>query len=104
MQNLWMAEDLILAGSISINFGDRRAGLVISKLLVLGVGSHQSALAKFLLDIPNLAYSMNSGVLEMHQNTFLTTPDAKKYFLKDLDYGDQKMHQNTLLTTPDIKK
>ena len=40
----------------------------------------------------------------MHQNTFLTTPDAKKLFFKDLDSGDQEMHQNTFLTTPDVKK
>ncbi len=40
----------------------------------------------------------------MHQNTFLTTPDAKKQFFRDLGYGDQEMHQNTFLTTPEVKK
>ncbi len=40
----------------------------------------------------------------MHQNTFLTTPDAKKIFLKDIYSGDQEMHQNTFLTTPEVEK
>jgi hypothetical protein len=31
----------------------------------------------------------------MHQNPFLTTPDIKKYFFKELDSGGQEMHQNT---------
>jgi len=42
----------------------------------------------------------------MHQNTFLKTPDIKKYFL-ELDlvvWKYAQMHQNTFLTTPDIKK
>jgi hypothetical protein len=65
----------------------------------------------------------------MHHNTFLTTPDVKKYFFKDLilvvrkcmkirfkplqtlkktfkglDSGGLEMHQNTFLTNPDVKK
>ena len=33
---------------------------------------------------------LDSGGLEMHQNTFLTTPDVKKYFFKDLILVVQK--------------
>jgi hypothetical protein len=40
---------------------------------------------------------------KMHQNTFLTTPDVKKYFFFRV-YKHAQMHQNTFLTTPDIKK
>ncbi len=65
----------------------------------------------------------------MHQNTFLPTPDVKKYFFKDLiplpgnaskhvfnhsdvekylfyglDSGGLEMHQNTFQTTPDVEK
>jgi len=76
---------------------------------------------------------MDSGGLEMPQNTFYTTPDVKKYLFKDivlvvwkyaqmqyntflttpdikkklfygLDFGGLEMHKNTFLTTPDVKK
>jgi hypothetical protein len=43
----------------------------------------------------------------MHQNTFLTTPDVKKLFFKDLIlvvWKYAQMHKNTFLTTPDEKK
>jgi hypothetical protein len=43
----------------------------------------------------------------MHQNTFLTTPDIKKYLYKNLILGVWKYaqwHQNTFLTAPDVKK
>jgi hypothetical protein len=46
--------------------------------------------------------------VQMHQNTFLTTPDSKKYlskkkkFLVIWDYA--QMHQNTFLITSDSKK
>jgi hypothetical protein len=33
---------------------------------------------------------LDSGGLEMHQNTFFTTPDVKKYFFKDLILVVQK--------------
>ncbi len=42
--------------------------------------------------------------LEMHQNTFLTTPDVEKYLFKGLDSGGLEMHQNRFLTAPEIKK
>ncbi len=38
----------------------------------------------------------------MHQNTFVTNPDVKKYFLRTW-FGGLEMHQNTFLTTPDVK-
>jgi hypothetical protein len=43
----------------------------------------------------------------MHQNTFLPTPDIKKYLLKNLILAVWKyaqMHQNTFLTTPEVNK
>jgi hypothetical protein len=40
----------------------------------------------------------------MHQNTFVTTPDVKKYLFKDMVWKYAKMHQNTSLTTPDGQK
>ena len=43
----------------------------------------------------------------MHQNTFLTTPDVKNNFSKDLIlviWKYAQMHQNKFLTTTDIKK
>jgi hypothetical protein len=43
----------------------------------------------------------------MHQNTFLTTPDIKKYFLKNLIlvvWNYAQRHHNTFLTTPDVEK
>jgi hypothetical protein len=42
----------------------------------------------------------------MHQNTFLTTPDTKNIFFKDMFlvvWKHAKMHQNTFSTTPDVK-
>jgi hypothetical protein len=39
----------------------------------------------------------------MHQNTFLTTPEVKKYDFLKIDSGGQEMHQNTCLTPPEIK-
>jgi hypothetical protein len=41
---------------------------------------------------------------KMHQNTFLTTPDDKKYFFFRVVWKHAQMHQNTFLTTPDAKK
>ena len=45
---------------------------------------------------------------QMHQNTFLTTSDSKKYlFWKKVSGGlevKMQMHQHTFLTTPDGKK
>jgi hypothetical protein len=41
---------------------------------------------------------------QMHQNTFLTTPDFEKCPFKGLDSGGLEMHQNTFLTTPDVEK
>ncbi len=44
---------------------------------------------------------------KMHQNTFLTTPDAKNIFFKAMFlvvWKHAQIHQNTFLTTPDIKK
>ena len=41
---------------------------------------------------------------QMHQNTFLTTPEVKKIIFKGLDSGGQEMHKNTFLTTPEMKK
>ncbi len=44
---------------------------------------------------------------QMHQNTFLSTPDAKKHFFKAMFLvvlKHAKMHQNTFLTTPDVEK
>ena len=44
---------------------------------------------------------------QMHQNTFLTTSDVKKYLFKNLILVVLKyahMHQNTFLTTSDVKK
>jgi folate-dependent tRNA-U54 methylase TrmFO/GidA len=44
---------------------------------------------------------------QMHQNTFLTAPDVKKYLFKDMIlvvWKYAQMHQNTFLTTPDVKK
>jgi hypothetical protein len=40
----------------------------------------------------------------MHQDTFLTTSDDEKYLLKGLDSGGLEMHQNTFITTPYVKK
>ena len=46
--------------------------------------------------------------VEMHQKTFLTTPDGKKYlfcekkFLVVWKYA--QMHQNTFFSTPDVQK
>ncbi len=40
----------------------------------------------------------------MHQNTFLTTPDIKKYLFYELDSGGLEMHQNMCLATPEVKK
>jgi hypothetical protein len=43
----------------------------------------------------------------MHQNTFLTTPDIKKYLLKNLIlvvWKYAQMHQNTFVTTPEVQK
>jgi hypothetical protein len=40
----------------------------------------------------------------MHQNTFLTTPEAKKIIFEGLDSGVLEMHKNTFLTTSDVKK
>jgi hypothetical protein len=44
----------------------------------------------------------------MHQNTFLNTPDIKKYlFLKNfilVVWKYAEMHENTFLTTPEDKK
>jgi hypothetical protein len=40
----------------------------------------------------------------MHQNTFLTTPEANKIIFKGLYSGGQEMHQNTFLTTPEVNK
>ena len=41
---------------------------------------------------------------QMHQNTFLTTSDVEKYLCEGLDSGGLEMHQNMFLTAPDIKK
>ena len=41
---------------------------------------------------------------QMHQNTFLTTPDVEKYLFKGLDSGGREMHQNRFFTAPEIKK
>ena len=41
---------------------------------------------------------------QMHQNTFLTTPEVKKIIYKGLDSGSLEIHQNTFFTTPDVKK
>ena len=44
---------------------------------------------------------------QMHQNTFFTTPDIKKYLFKDMFlvvWKYAQMHYNTFLTTPDVKK
>ncbi len=44
---------------------------------------------------------------QMHQNTFLTTPDVKKLFFKDLIMvvlKYEQKHKNTLWITPDVKK
>jgi hypothetical protein len=44
---------------------------------------------------------------KMPQNTFLTTPDTKKYLYKAMFlvvWKHAKMHQNTFSTTPDVKK
>jgi hypothetical protein len=38
---------------------------------------------------------------QMHQNTFLTTPDTKKYLFQGQVSGG--MDQNTFSTTPDVK-
>jgi hypothetical protein len=49
----------------------------------------------------------DSGGLEMHQNTFFTNPDVKKYLFKNLILGIWKyaqIHQNTFLTSPEFKK
>jgi hypothetical protein len=41
---------------------------------------------------------------QKHQNTFLTTPDSKKYlFQGHVSGGLAQMHQNTFSTTPDVK-
>jgi hypothetical protein len=50
---------------------------------------------------------LDSGGLEMQQNTFLTNPDIKKYLFKNLILGVWKyaqMHQNTFLTSLEVKK
>jgi hypothetical protein len=39
----------------------------------------------------------------MHQNTFLTSPDVKKYLLFGLDPGGLEMHENAFLTTYTLK-
>jgi hypothetical protein len=41
---------------------------------------------------------------QMHQNTFLTTPDGKKYFFFRVILKHAKMPQNTFLTSPDVEK
>jgi hypothetical protein len=41
---------------------------------------------------------------QMHQNTFLTTPDFEKCPFQGLDSGGLEMHQNTFFTTPDVEK
>ncbi len=43
---------------------------------------------------------------QMQQNTFLTTPDVKKYLFKNLIMVVSKyeqMHQNMYITTSDVK-
>ncbi len=47
---------------------------------------------------------MDLKYAQMQKNTFLTTPDVKKYLFEGLDSGGQEMHQNTFLTNPDVKK
>ena len=52
-------------------------------------------------------YELDSGGLEVCANalkTFLTTPDIKKNFFLWLDSGGLEMHKNTFLTTPYVKK
>jgi hypothetical protein len=39
----------------------------------------------------------------MHQNTFSTTPDVKKYFFLVV-WKHAQMHENTFLTSPDVEK
>jgi hypothetical protein len=44
---------------------------------------------------------------QMHQNTFFTTPDGKKYLFKNMFlmvWKYAQMQQNTFFTTPDGKK
>jgi hypothetical protein len=40
----------------------------------------------------------------MPQNTFLPTPDVETNLFLRLDSGGLEMHQNTILTTPEVKK
>jgi hypothetical protein len=40
---------------------------------------------------------------KMHQNTFSTTPDVKKYFFFRVVWKHAQMHQNTFSTTSDVK-
>ena len=47
---------------------------------------------------------VSGGLAQMHQNTFSTTPDVKKYFFFRVVWKHAKMHQNTFSTTPDTKK
>jgi len=45
--------------------------------------------------------------MEMHKNTFLTTPEVKKIFFKNMIlvfWKYAQMHQNTFLVTPEVKK
>ena len=44
---------------------------------------------------------------QMHQNTFLSTPDSKNIFFEKMFlvvWKYAKMHQNTFVTAPDSKK
>jgi hypothetical protein len=81
--------------------------------------------------LKKLFYGLDFGGLEMHKNTFLTTPDVKNTFFRNMIlvvwkyaqmhqntffnhsrrlkisllrtcYGGLEMHYNTFLTTPDI--
>jgi hypothetical protein len=40
----------------------------------------------------------------MHQNILLTTPDVKNLLFKGLDSGGLEMNQNTFSTTPEVNK
>ena len=50
---------------------------------------------------------LDSGGQEMHQNTFLTTPEVKKITFKDMIlvvWKYAQIHLNNILTTPEVKK